>query len=792
MTAAVEQPSQIPTRSPRDGRGSVGRDQHGDDRPGAVAGEPRRGEVMVGAELALLAVTLATTLGVGRLFIDNSALPRLGAIAITSHVVAALLRRARVPVVLSAAISLVVLAVGIGWLYHFDTTWLGLPTADTRFAVRADLSTAWRAYTEVRAPAPVLPGFVVAAAIASWVSAWIADTAAFRMWAAVEAMIPSAAVFLFTSMQGADRQRTVATATYATAVLLFVLLHRTVRNDSGASWLAASPREGRWSLVRVGVALAITGILGGLVLGPAVPGAGDGALIAWRQIGDGGTGAGTRVTVSPFVTIRSRLVEQSDIEVFTVQTPTPDYWRLTALDEFDGDVWKSSGVYEKAKGTLPTSLPQGTSTATLRQTFDIEALTTLWLPAAYEPSSISAEDGIDPIYDPTSGTLTVKDGKDDADGLTYTVESRVPQRDLAALQSDTTPVPSDILQKYTQLPASLSSLARNTARQQTAGATTTYQKARALQDYFRTDYTYSLDVSAGHKVTDIDSFLRAKRGYCEQFAGTFAAMMRSLGIPARVAVGFTPGELRSDGLYHVLGRNAHAWPEVYFTGIGWVRFEPTPGRGAPGDQSYTGVSPAQSAADPDTSAAVTTTAVPTTTVAPAGSTGPNAADAAGANIVTDGGALPGSGAGEQSSGWGGLLRTLAVVVLVAAVALLAMPFVRFVRRHRRRRHAVEPRQRIDVAWIEMVETLSLLDIPVGAADTPFEVADRVAPALVGVGAREELVALADLTTRARYAPQPVEAGDATEAQRLRADLDAAVHGQISWSTRWRRALDPRR
>jgi hypothetical protein len=97
-----------------------------------------------------------------------------------------------------------------------------------------------------------------------------------------------------------------------------------------------------------------------------------------------------------------------------------------------------------------------------------------------------------------------------------------------------------------------------------------------------------------------------------------------------------------------------------------------------------------------------------------------------------------------------------------------------------------------VAWIEMVETLSLLDIPVGAADTPFEVADRVAPALVGVGAREELVALADLTTRARYAPQPVEAGDATEAQRLRADLDAAVHGQISWSTRWRRALDPRR
>jgi hypothetical protein len=475
-----------------------------DPRRGSAAGEPRRGEVMVAAEVALLAVTLATTLGLGRLFIDNSALPKLGAVAVGSHLVAALLRRARVPLVLSAAISLAVLAVAVGWLYHLDTTWFGLPTADTRLAVRGDLSSAWKAYTEVRAPAPVLPGFVVAAAIASWFSAWIADTAAFRMWAAIEAMIPSAALFLFTSMQGADRQRTMATATYATAVLLFVLLHRTVRNDSGASWLAASPREGRWSLVRVGTTLALTGILGGLVLGPAVPGAGDSALIAWRQIGDNGTGAGTRVTVSPLVTIRSRLVEQSDTEVFTVETPTPDYWRLTALDEFDGDVWKSSGNYEKAKGTLPSSLPAGAATTTLRQTFTIEALTTLWLPAAYEPASITAQDGIDPIYEASSGTLTVKDGVEDADGLTYTVESRIPLRDAAAIRSDTAAAPADILQKYTQVPASLSTLARNTARQQTAAATTTYQKALALQTYFRDNYAYSLDVSAGHRITDID------------------------------------------------------------------------------------------------------------------------------------------------------------------------------------------------------------------------------------------------------------------------------------------------
>ena len=80
-----------------------------------------------------------------------------------------------------------------------------------------------------------------------------------------------------------------------------------------------------------------------------------------------------------------------------------------------------------------------------------------------------------------------------------------------------------------------------------------------------------------------------RKGYCEQFAGTFAAFARSLGLPARVAVGFTQGTLGPDGLYHVEGKHAHAWPEVYFSGIGWVPFEPTPTRGAPGDEIFTGV-----------------------------------------------------------------------------------------------------------------------------------------------------------------------------------------------------------
>ena len=82
-------------------------------------------------------------------------------------------------------------------------------------------------------------------------------------------------------------------------------------------------------------------------------------------------------------------------------------------------------------------------------------------------------------------------------------------------------------------------------------------------------------------------------------------MARSVGMPARVAVGFTPGLTQGDGSRVVLGRNAHAWPEVWFDGIGWVPFEPTPGRGAPGSESYTGVPPAQDESVPQPGPAAT-------------------------------------------------------------------------------------------------------------------------------------------------------------------------------------------
>ncbi len=109
-------------------------------------------------------------------------------------------------------------------------------------------------------------------------------------------------------------------------------------------------------------------------------------------------------------------------------------------------------------------------------------------------------------------------------------------------------------------------------------------------------------------------FLDQRRGYCAQFAGTCAAFARALGLPARVAVGFTWGEGGEDGTLVVKGKHYHAWPEVYVEGVGWVPFEPTPGRGIPGAEQYTGVAPAQAGGDalPPPAAQPATQPVPTT------------------------------------------------------------------------------------------------------------------------------------------------------------------------------------
>ncbi|GAA3134213.1 hypothetical protein GCM10017687_58120 [Streptomyces echinatus] len=147
--------------------------------------------------------------------------------------------------------------------------------------------------------------------------------------------------------------------------------------------------------------------------------------------------------------------------------------------------------------------------------------------------------------------------------------------------------PASLRSEYTKVPSSLPQVVAETAKEITAGANSHYDEAVKLQDYFAVTggFQYDTSVKVGRGPEAIANFLKQKEGFCVHFSFAMAAMARTLGIPARVAVGFAPGTPQADGTISVNQKDAHAWPELYFEGVGWTRFEPTPTRGT--TPSYT-------------------------------------------------------------------------------------------------------------------------------------------------------------------------------------------------------------
>lgn len=745
--------------------------------------------LLLAAEAGLAAVTLAAVLGMNRLFQGSAWLGPLVANAVAAHVVVGLARRRGLSLPLSGALTVLGAAIVTTLTSYWSTTASGIPTGDTWSAMQLDLSHAWSLYQNVVAPTPVEPGFVLASALAIWFIAYVADWAAFRLWVPFEATLPAGTLFLFTALLGADRGRGWAVGFYAGAVLGFLLLHRTAKQDGTSHWVADRHAQGHRSLLAAGASLGVVAVIAGTLLGPSVPGAGSPGVIDPRSLRQGDQ---LRVTISPLVDIRSRLVDQSKVEVFQVRSPQPSYWRLTSLERFDGLRWTSSGSYGNADGDLPEAVSTDVAVETFDQTYTVEALAAIWLPSAYEPRAVSAA-GLDVLYEKDSATLIVDRGAQDSDGLLYQVTSASPRLTAADLAGASGEVPRSISDRFLDLPDDFSPSIRQLAQDVTAGASTPYETALKLQDYLRT-FTYDLEVPAGHSDHVLERFLfETKRGYCEQFAGAFAAMARSIGLPARVAVGFTQGEADATDptLYRVRGEHAHAWPEVFLSGAGWVSFEPTPGRGQPFAEDYTGVPVAQATSNNPGSA---TTAPPTT----AAGSSPSIPDASSGPRVRAGEldtAAGDGGSGSPAIPARFIVRPLKqaapVVGIVLVTYLVLFPLGLLVRRRLRRHRATTPDARINLAWAEAAEEAELLGYKERRSDTFDERARRLSYYL----ADDESVAHTSLIARrleaATYSAEGVDDLDAELAQESSAALGASARAAATRGARVRRWLDPR-
>lgn len=746
----------------------------------------------VAAELALIAFTLSVIFGFRRLFVDNSFFVSVAAAAASAHVLAAAVRWARGGLLVSAVVSIIGFTVSATIL--FPPTTIVEPDLFSREVVdgfNTDIQLAWEQFQTVTSPAEVTAPFLLLIAVVMWIVAFLSDWAAFRLRAPAEALLPGAAVFVFGAFFAAEQFRVLTAATVVAAALLFVLLHRLGEASLAGAWLGAgAAKRGQASMLRVGLSVVAVTLVGGVALAQLLPGYDEPPIVdpsEWDDPED------PRVVLSPLVDIQSRLINQPDVEVFTVQSELRDYWRITSLDVFDGRIWRSRGSFEDAAGALDTDLPDGTSFEAVTQTFDINRLGEIWLPAAYEPAEIlAAPDDVELEYEPQSGTLIVNRETENSDGLTYSLLSAVPTRDLASISGAGGSIPNEIGDRYLSLPDDFSERVRGEAARivVAAGAESQYEKALALQNYFRDPslFSYSLDVGNGHSSSRIEDFLfEVRSGYCEQFAGSYAAMARAVGLPSRVAVGFTPGEFDTTiGAYRVNGRNAHAWPEVWIDGVGWLRFEPTPGRGAPRDELYTGQPEDQEGQSPAQTA-------PSTTVPQAAPGGPDATTIPRPEAATTTTLAPTSDRAESGIIGGSdgvssrtILGWIAAILGLVALALLPLGFGIWRARRDRQATAGDPKRRIGLAWAESKSALQLLGVSSRAADTPAELVERAAD--TNPGAAATLGGLADEVTNVTYAGADVAPGQAERAEQLTAQLASrarAEHGTFEWW--WRHA-----
>ncbi len=273
-----------------------------------------------------------------------------------------------------------------------------------------------------------------------------------------------------------------------------------------------------------------------------------------------------------------------DTLVMRVRASSPDFWRGQTFDRWDGRVWRvSDDTPRLIRNGDPIGIPRVPLDGPTQTAISVDELTQTYYLEVTGPNSIFAANSARKVYFPERSIFQNLDGtlragvRLDA-GAVYTVVSEralVTAETLRAPRPDT--VPADIAIAYAQRPVTTDRV-RDLAHRITANAPTTYDKVRAIEAWLATNTEYSLDIPRLPKGVDaVDQYVfEDRRGFCEQIGTTLVVMLRELGIPARLGVGYAPGERNPfTGLYEVKASDAHAWAEVYFPGIGWQTFDPT-------------------------------------------------------------------------------------------------------------------------------------------------------------------------------------------------------------------------
>jgi hypothetical protein len=501
------------------------------------------------------------------------------------------------------------------------------------------------------------------------------------------------------------------------------------------------------------VGVVVVALLGTGLFSQQIP---ESGLLNWRSRTGFGNGIFGGVSYNLFVGVQQSLTSQSDTPAFTATVegdidPGDLYWKLIALESFDGTNWfPRRSLIRAPEPGAPWENPDQSfigPTVTVLQDITIASLRQNYLPAAYTPVGLASQSEI-----LTESFRIREDGaiRFDAltfEGLNYQITSQVPEPNFDVLASADgalspifteaqqngvftgqaagvaeRPVPEDI-EDFLDLPSSIAEGAIGPfSRELTASADTDFERALFIEAFLRGDnFTYDATIDPGHSAQNIEDWLidpdspNYHTGYCEQFATAMAVMARTLGMPSRVILGFAPGDVDANGTVTVRQSDAHSWVEIWFPEQGWVKFDPTPRRQAdnPGLVNSLGFDPRNyipiSEDNPEETERGANNAF-----------NPPDRDQLLEELLGEAptpDALDGSGLlGEESDGFS---LPLAIGAALAA-ALAVIPGFKWWRRRRR----LERLKTGDItgAWNEIIDQLTDLGAGVPPSSTPLEVA----------------------------------------------------------------------
>jgi transglutaminase-like putative cysteine protease len=718
-----------------------------------------------------------TAFAIGRVFLGHPATYRLLVAALASALLACALERRNLLV--ATAASAAALLVAIGLLIFPATTWHGLPTLETLHAIGHAAGLVGEQARVQVAPSLALPPLLLAALTATWAAVFSAHALAFRAGSPLLALLPPIALVAFADTVLDQWVKPLYGVAFLAAALLVIFADGLRRLQGwGPVWTGPGRDAQLTRTAGRGARRVAFACLGIALIAPALmPGFGSKAILDFSTNGDG------PVTLDPFVNIAGQLNASEERPVFTVHTKQPTYYRMVALPTYADAGWSVAqdpatqevGPGEiAAPGTISPTVVE--SADRLDQTFQTDNEIALpWLPVAYPVADTTLNQTIH--LDAEASTLGLEQPLGpDTTYETTSLRIEPTREELRALGF----VNSDRYASYTSLPDATQAEVARLAGRWRNGADNEYDSVMNVLGHF-TDGTFGYDTTVPRRdsSTALMTFLkRTKVGYCQQFAGAMAVILRALGIPARVAVGYTGGKLVSDDTYQVTTQDAHAWVEVLFPTYGWLTFDPTPGAADSFREPY---------ADPSAGS----TCEGTECVNPGGGhrgskVAPNSRtmnpqqDPLSARATGSSFPVPDVSAPRPTiTGKRLLLGALALALLI----LLLIPPARAWRRRRRlHRAADEPRSLILATYDVFTERAAELGFPRGSGETLEEYRRRLGAS--GRLSDGHLDRLTRIASSAAYAPEEPDA----EASRAAGEAAATTLRDLRRSAPWAQRL----